>query len=172
MAEVTVVPAAPENTQWGYFEAVRPPVLAVESGARVRIETVSGAPAVTPESGYTVLAAQRAIHEQVERRQTPGHILTGPVAVKGAMPGDVLEIRLSPGAHLDPERLRTALPRAPQALSLENGTLRIVALHALELVPALLAAIQAGGARVEDLALRRKTLEDVFIALTGRSLRE
>ena len=94
MPRETIVPATPETVHWGYFEAVRKPVLEIGSGERVTIRTVSGAPAVTPSSGYTVLPEHREIHAKVERRQTPGHILTGPVAVRGARPGDALEIRI------------------------------------------------------------------------------
>ena len=89
-----VVPASPETAQWGYFDALRKPVLVINSGDQVWINTVSGVPAVTPENGYTVLPEHRAIHEKTERRQTPGHILTGPVYVNGAELGDTLEIRI------------------------------------------------------------------------------
>ena len=83
-----LVPASPETAQWGYFDATREPVLEINSGEQVRINTVSGVPAVTPETGYTVLPEHREIHEKTERRQTPGHILTGPVYINGAAPGD------------------------------------------------------------------------------------
>ncbi|MDP6871994.1 MAG: acetamidase/formamidase family protein [Alphaproteobacteria bacterium] len=91
-----IVDARPDNIHWGYFEAERPAVAEIDSGDQVTIRTYSGAPNVTPEDGgpFTVAPEQRAIHEQVNRRQIPGHILTGPVAVKGAMPGMVLEIRI------------------------------------------------------------------------------
>ena len=89
-----LVPASPETAQWGYFDATREPVLEINSGEQVRINTVSGVPAVTPETGYTVLPEHREIHEKTERRQTPGHILTGPVYINGAAPGDSLEIRI------------------------------------------------------------------------------
>ena len=44
-----VVPASPETAQWGYFDALRKPVLVINTGDQVRINTVSGVPAVTPE---------------------------------------------------------------------------------------------------------------------------
>ena len=94
MSNSHFVPASPENAQWGYFDATRDPIHEIASGDTVTIHTVSGVPAVTPETGYNVLPEHREIHEKTERRQTPGHILTGPVAVKGAMPGDTLEIRI------------------------------------------------------------------------------
>ena len=90
-----LVPGLPETAQWGYFDATREPVLEINSGEQVRINTVSGVPAVTPESGYTVLPEHREIHEKTERRQTPGHILTGPVYINGAAPGDSLRSAFS-----------------------------------------------------------------------------
>jgi ABC-2 type transport system ATP-binding protein len=39
-------------------------------------------------------------------------------------------------------------------------------------VPALLAAVERSGARLAHLSTHRATLEDVFVALTGRALRE
>ncbi len=93
---VRIVEALPENVHWGYFEAARPAVAEIASGERVTIHTYSGAAEVTPDDGgaFTVAPAQRAIHDQVTRRMLPGHILTGPVAVKGARPGMVLEVRI------------------------------------------------------------------------------
>ncbi|HEY1251241.1 MAG TPA: DUF4162 domain-containing protein, partial [Thermoanaerobaculia bacterium] len=41
-----------------------------------------------------------------------------------------------------------------------------------EAVPALLAALDDAGARLVSLSTHRATLEDVFIALTGRELRD
>ena len=94
MSNSHFVPASPKNAQWGYFDATRDPIHEIASGDTVTIHTVSGVPAVTPETGYNVLPEHREIHEKTERRQTPGHILTGPVAVKGAMPGDTLDSRI------------------------------------------------------------------------------
>ncbi len=95
MTTENIVPVTPETVHWGYFEAARPPVLEVDSGTRVTINTISGVPAVMPEDEtFVVPEAQRAVHEKIERRMIPGHLLTGPVAVRGAEPGDTLEIRI------------------------------------------------------------------------------
>ncbi|MDA1098732.1 MAG: acetamidase/formamidase family protein [Proteobacteria bacterium] len=93
---VQIIEARPDNVHWGYFEAARPAVAEIASGERVTIRTVSGAPDVTPadDGPFTVAPEQRAIHDQVTRRMLPGHILTGPVAVRGAQPGMVLEVRI------------------------------------------------------------------------------
>ena len=88
------VKASPETVHWGYFDCTLPPVATVRPGERVRIETVSGGADVTPGTGFTVLPEHREIQRTVTRRMLPGHILTGPVAVEGARPGDVLEVRI------------------------------------------------------------------------------
>jgi acetamidase/formamidase len=68
-------------------------VLTIDSGDRVTVQTVSGGVANLPGEGYHVPPELHRIHQTVERRM-PGHILTGPIAVRGAKPGDVLEIRI------------------------------------------------------------------------------
>lgn len=85
--------ASPETCAWGYFDAKRPPVLTVASGDTVVIETVSGGPADLPSGGFHVPPELLDIHARSER-MLPGHIVTGPVAVKGALPGHVLEVRI------------------------------------------------------------------------------
>ncbi len=100
-------------------------------------------------------------------------VLDTPEALKGRVgPGDVLEIRVSAGEGLNVVHLRKSLPDAVQNLTYDEGTLRVVALEALELLPHLLERIRDAGAEAHDINLRKKTLEDVFIALTGRRLRE
>ena len=91
-----IIEARPDNIHWGYFEAARPAVAEIASGEQVTIRTYSGAPNVTPadDGPFTVAPEQRAIHNEVTRQMLPGHILTGPVAVRGARPGMVLEVRI------------------------------------------------------------------------------
>lgn len=81
------------TVHWGWFDAALEPVLTIDSGDSVTVETVSGGPANLPGDGYHVPPELLRIHKGVERRM-PGHILTGPIAVRGAKPGDVLEIRI------------------------------------------------------------------------------
>lgn len=85
--------ASPETCHWGWFDAAMPPVLTISSGDTVTVGTVSGAPEDLPGDGYHVPPELLDIHARSERRM-PGHLLTGPIAVEGAEPGDVLEIRL------------------------------------------------------------------------------
>ena len=87
------LPASVETCHWGWFDAATPPVLTIGNGERVVIETVSGGPDVLPPAGFHVPPALHDIHARAER-MVPGHILTGPVAVDGAEPGDVLKVEI------------------------------------------------------------------------------
>jgi acetamidase/formamidase len=94
------LPATPATVSWGIFSAETPPVLTIESGDTVIVETVSGAPDDMPEFGFAIPPALTAIHK-ADLPQIGPHILTGPIAVNGAEPGDMLEIRIdaiAPGA--------------------------------------------------------------------------
>ena len=85
----------PQTVRWGTFDAAYPPVLTVESGDTVVLECVSGGPEVMPPpgSGLSIPPALAAIHA-ANLPRAGGHIITGPVAVAGAAPGDVLEVRI------------------------------------------------------------------------------
>src|SRR5689334_13846746 len=88
--------AAPETVHWGYFDAKLPPQLTVNSGDTVTISTVSGTFGYLPKpgSGLTVPPELQAIHDKVQPKLGGPHILTGPVAVRGAKAGQVLEVRI------------------------------------------------------------------------------
>ena len=85
----------PQTVRWGTFDAAYPPVLTVQSGETVVLECVSGGPEVMPPpgSGLAIPPALAAIHA-ANLPRAGGHILTGPVAVAGATPGDMLEVRI------------------------------------------------------------------------------
>ena len=85
--------ASLETCAWGYFDAALPPALEIDSGSTVTIETVSGAPAQLPpaDAGFHVPFEIHEIHARAER-MLPGHILTGPVAIREALPGMVLQV--------------------------------------------------------------------------------
>jgi acetamidase/formamidase len=97
-AEHTLMPS-PQTVHVGYFSAALKPVLTVDSGDTVTIESVAGLdPAVVDASGVVPPSAvpeyTRAIRREVTDRGPGPHILTGPIFVNGAMPGDVLEVRI------------------------------------------------------------------------------
>ena len=88
--------AAADTVHWGYFDAALKPLVTVDPGDTVVISTVSGSPSQLPpaNSGLAVPQALRAIHAQVQPKLGGPHILTGPVAVRGAEAGQVLEVRI------------------------------------------------------------------------------
>lgn len=89
------LPATPETCAWGFFDAARAPVLTVDSGDEVVIDTVSGGPEVMAAAqaagGYHIPPELAEVHAHSDR-MLPGHILTGPVAVRGAKAGQVLQV--------------------------------------------------------------------------------
>lgn len=87
--------ATPETVRWGYWDGSLDPVLTVASGDNVVVDTLSGEPEDLPEAalGFSVLDAHRKVLAGAARGSGP-HFLTGPIAVEGAEPGDVLEVEI------------------------------------------------------------------------------
>jgi len=85
----------PSTVRWGTFDAAYPPLITINSGDTVVLECVSGGPEVMPPpgSGLRIPPKLAAIHDANIPR-VGGHILTGPVAVAGAEPGDMLEVHI------------------------------------------------------------------------------
>ena len=82
-----------DTCHWGYFDARQAPVLRVASGDTVTIDTVTGNPDVLPDrSKFFVPPELDAIMAALP--PVGPHILTGPVYVEGARPGNVLEVRI------------------------------------------------------------------------------
>ena len=88
--------AAPETVHWGYFDANLKPLITIDPGDEVVISTASGGPGQLPKpgSGLTVPDVLPAIHAKVSPKLGGPHILTGPVAIRGAKAGQVLEVRI------------------------------------------------------------------------------
>jgi acetamidase/formamidase len=93
--------ATPTTVAWGYYSARAKPVLTIKSGDTVTIQTLSTCG--PPERLKTLGIADADIPSYVADIYTKvpasekgpgGHILTGPVAIEGAEPGDVLELRI------------------------------------------------------------------------------
>src|SRR6266705_2187694 len=86
-----MLPATLETTQWGWFDNAQPPVLRVNSGDTIVLETMMHSHnQVVP--GTTI--------EQIKKTRTdfPGrgpHTVTGPIYVEEAQPGDVLKVTLN-----------------------------------------------------------------------------
>jgi len=93
--------ATPGTVAWGYYSARAKPVLTVHSGDTVIMQTAStcGTPQRMIAQGLKpeqVPAWLGELYEKVPQseRGPGGHILTGPVAIAEAHPGDVLEVRI------------------------------------------------------------------------------
>ena len=93
--------ATPTTVAWGYYWSQAKPVLTIKSGDIVVMQTLStcGPPARLEARGIThadIPPYVGEIYDKVPQteRGPGGHILTGPVAIDGAEPGDVLEIRI------------------------------------------------------------------------------
>lgn len=92
-----VVRATPSTVAWGYFAADAKPVLTVKPGEAVTIDTIVGIPEMLERLGAAPDAPLREMKEmyaKVKERGPGPHFLTGPVAIEGASPGDVLEIEI------------------------------------------------------------------------------
>jgi acetamidase/formamidase len=98
--------STPDTVVWGYFAADVAPALRIRSGQTVRIDTVShsgfntsedpvsffGKGGIAPEE---VLKDGIEIYHRVPRpKGASAHVLTGPVYVEEAQPGDMLEVRI------------------------------------------------------------------------------
>jgi acetamidase/formamidase len=86
------IPATPDNMVWGYFDAAIPPVLEIDSGDSVTLTSwMAGGKAQLHEEPSRVDRRHLAALEQVPQGPGP-HFVTGPVYVRGAAPGDVLQV--------------------------------------------------------------------------------
>src|ERR1700678_3585680 len=92
--------ATPAPVAYGYYWADAPPVLHIDSGDIIDVDTLlTNTPTGLAKAGVPddkIQASLKAIVSEVngERRGPGGHILTGPVYVEGAEPGDVLEVKI------------------------------------------------------------------------------
>jgi len=97
--------ARPANMIWGYFWAETPPVLTVQSGKIVEVDTtdLTGIADEDPEAFFKehslplelpAIQDLIAIKRQVKPTGIRGHMMTGPIFVEGAQPGDTLEVRV------------------------------------------------------------------------------
>ena len=99
--QTQVLLATPTTVAWGYYWSAAKPVLTVYSGDTVIMQTLStcGSPERLQSLGVPaadIPPYEAAIYAGVSEsdRGPGGHILTGPVAIAEAEPGDVLEVRI------------------------------------------------------------------------------
>jgi acetamidase/formamidase len=92
--------ATPTTIAYGWYDAAGVPVLRIASGDIIDVDTLlTNTPAGLTRAGVPadqIQASLKAIVEQtpLEKKGPGGHILTGPVFVEGAEPGDALEVKV------------------------------------------------------------------------------
>lgn len=86
-----ILAATPESAQWGYFDSSQKPVLRINSGDTVIIETLM--------ASFNQIVPGVSIEKMVEMANAvPGrgpHTVTGPIYVNDAEPGDILQIHFN-----------------------------------------------------------------------------
>ena len=93
------LPATPGTVAYGYYWAAAQPALRIASGDILDVDTLlTNTPMGLQRAGVPsgkIQDSLKAIVSEVtgDRRGPGGHILTGPVYVEGAEPGDVLEVK-------------------------------------------------------------------------------
>ncbi|HZP77576.1 MAG TPA: acetamidase/formamidase family protein [Pseudolabrys sp.] len=94
-ATTKLLKAMPETVHWGYLDAAIPPALTIDSGERVTIECVTCSPEWMPpkDAGFDVLPDITEVHAKV-KKGSGNHLFTGPIFVRGAKIGDVLEVKI------------------------------------------------------------------------------
>jgi len=114
--------SSPSTVVWGNYWAESKPVLRIQSGDTVEILTMStSSPAALARVGVKdedIQPEWKAIYANQpprEQRGPGGHILTGPIFIEGAQPGDVLEVRI--------QKIRLATPYAYNSFSPNRGVL-------------------------------------------------
>ena len=102
------VESSPDNVSWGWFPIEKEPVLRIQSGQTVSINTLTSAGATQREAPAEYLPTLGIDLDQVlddvtafwetredrPREGRDGHIITGPIYIEGAEPGDMLEVEI------------------------------------------------------------------------------
>lgn len=118
LARVHELKGSKQTVHLGFFDASLPPVLTIQPGDRVRLETFSGNPRYYESLGVPkdrIPAELYAVYEGVGGIGRMDHALVGPIYVSGAEPGDTLEVRI--------ESVEVRLPLAGQGFRPHRGLL-------------------------------------------------
>jgi ABC-2 type transport system ATP-binding protein len=93
-----------------------------------------------------------------------------PEELKRRISGDVVTLTVSG----DPDAARGLLVQHPgvRQITLDGRSLRLAVEQGEEALPGLLRTLDAAGISMESIQLARPTLDDVFLTVTGRSLRD
>lgn len=112
-----ILEPSPATVAWGYYWSETPPALHIKSGDFVRIHTLlTSNPERLEAAGLPPDQVEKELRDvqSVKDKGPGGHVLTGPVYIDGAEPGDVLEVRF--------DSIRLAIPYGYNAIG-QNGFL-------------------------------------------------
>ena len=96
-ARVHKITSGPQTVEWGYFDAAAKPILTIQSGDIVELDTPLAGSKEMQSMGMPdslIRPSMRELEAVTDRSKTYGNILVGPIAVEEAEPGDVLEIHI------------------------------------------------------------------------------
>jgi acetamidase/formamidase len=113
--------ATPDTIAYGYYWSEAKPALRIKSGDTVTVHTLTtSSPLGLQRSGVKPEDIEQELKDIVaqvtgERKGPGGHILTGPIYIEGAEPGDTLEVRI--------QKIDLAIPYAQNSFSPQRGVL-------------------------------------------------
>jgi ABC-2 type transport system ATP-binding protein len=157
----------------------RPPVLFLDEPTtgldiRSRIALWEGIETLVAE-GTTVLLTTQYLDEADHLADRIAVIDHGRVIAEGTsdqlkaqVGGDRLEIRLGDG-HRDEEAIAALEPIAHERPFCENGSLRVPLRERRGVIADAVRLLDDAGIGIDDIAVRRPTLDDVFLKLTGHA---
>jgi acetamidase/formamidase len=85
--------ATPKTVHWGYFDAARAPVLKVKSGDLIQAEAITHHAGDDPDLLMDPSVTEIFKTIPPEDRNPGVHIMTGPIYLEDAKPGDIVEVR-------------------------------------------------------------------------------
>ena len=102
------VSSQPENLSWGWYPLDKEPVLTIQSGETVNIDTLTHVGGTQNQEPVEFLSEMGVPRDEIlqdildfwssragrPREGRSGHIITGPIYIEGAEPGDMLEIQI------------------------------------------------------------------------------
>ena len=94
MANSHEVAAGPKTIHWGYFDGTLDPIYEIASEDTITLKTVSGGPGDLPEDKLLEIMPEHHAILASCTKGVGGHILTGPIAIQDAKPGDMLEVHI------------------------------------------------------------------------------
>ena len=92
-----VLPASAKTIIWGNYWSENPPVLRIHSGDHVKVHTlITSNPERLEAAGLAPEKVEKELREaqEIKDRGPGGHLLTGPIFIEEAEPGDILEVRI------------------------------------------------------------------------------